>query len=180
MATFEAPSDSITLAFEEFGAPVRDGSDWRKLLEILKTRGVARTKNDERILDAVWARRGAGRPFGHAELRDGVFEEYRRPRPGEADDDGAAARARAAEEDEARRRSGREDDDAARDRAKAAPRAPRDRFDYEARWAALDASDDDVDDKATKDAEDVEARAGNQTPSRCDICVQRRRAGVLS
>ena len=74
----------------------------------------------------------------------------------------------------------REDDDAARDRAKAAPRAPRDRFDYEARWAALDASDDDVDDRATKDAEDVEARAGNQTPSRCDIFVQRRRAGVLS
>ena len=85
MSSFEAQPearDSITLAFEALGRPVVSDEDWHALLTLLKEAKVVASDFDERVMKAVWQRKGGGRKFTHVELRGGVFEEYSRPRPG--------------------------------------------------------------------------------------------------
>ena len=140
MSSFEAQPearDSITLAFEALGRPVVSDEDWHALLKLLKEAKVVASDFDERVMKAVWQRKGGGRKFTHVELRSGVFEEYSRPRPGETEDDGGERRARLAREEEERHKAFKKAH-AAEARGKSSGR-----FDYSANWGHIAESDED-------------------------------------
>ena len=140
MSSFEAQPearDSITLAFEALGRPVVSDEDWHALLTLLKEAKVVASDFDERVMKAVWQRKGGGRKFTHVELRSGVFEEYSRPRPGETEDDGGERRARLAREEEERHKAFKKAH-AAEARGKSSGR-----FDYSANWGHIAESDED-------------------------------------
>ncbi|KAH8049789.1 hypothetical protein JL721_11568 [Aureococcus anophagefferens] len=78
MSSFEAQPearDSITLAFEALGRPVVSDEDWHALLKLLKEAKVVASDFDERVMKAVWQRKGGGRKTAAA--RRGSREEER-------------------------------------------------------------------------------------------------------
>lgn len=142
MAEFRQPEarDSIWESFEELGTrDVRTEVDWQKLLKVLKDKKVVQKELDERVMKAVWARHGGGRPFTHVELRAGVFEEYSRPRPGEIEDDGHARRERLLREEALKHK------ETQKEFAKARQGSSKGRFDYSANWGHIAESDEDSD-----------------------------------
>ncbi|KAH8060017.1 hypothetical protein JL722_4974 [Aureococcus anophagefferens] len=137
MSSFEAQPearDSITLAFEALGRPVVSDEDWHALLKLLKEAKVVASDFDERVMKAVWQRKGGGRKFTHVELRSGVFEEYSRPR---RRDGGRRRRRRCSREEEERHKAFKKAH-AAEARGKSSGR-----FDYSANWGHIAESDED-------------------------------------